>query len=114
MVDKGLKVTLILDCCFSGSVYRRDDPGIRFLPYDPDIDLKFRSDVVNSADNGTGGSVSRDVSMLPNWLINPNGYAILAVCGPQEVARERKFDGQICGMLSYFLLATLRGPDDEP
>jgi hypothetical protein len=108
MVDKGLKVTLVLDCCFSGSVYRSDDPGIRFLPYDPDIDLKFRSEVVNSADNGTGGPISRDASMLPNWLINPNGYAILAACGPQEVARERKFDGQICGVLSYFLLTTLR------
>jgi len=35
MVDKGLVVTLVLDCCFSASVYRHDDAaGIRFLSYD--------------------------------------------------------------------------------
>ncbi len=33
MVDKGVTVTLILDCCFSGSVMG-DDSSTRYLSYD--------------------------------------------------------------------------------
>jgi hypothetical protein len=46
--------------------------------------------------------------MLPNWVINPDGYTILAACGPHEVAREIEFeDGRRHGALSYLLLHTL-------
>ena len=40
MVDKGLIVMLVLDCCFSGSVVRHGDCqgfDVRFLSYDPDV-----------------------------------------------------------------------------
>jgi len=46
----------------------------------------------------------RDVSMQPNWLLNPDRYAILTACGPHHVANEPRFDGQHHGALSYFLL----------
>jgi len=107
MVDKGLVVTLVLDCCFSASVYRRD-PGIRFLPYDAEVDLKFPLDPEKSLGDGAGGPASRDASMLPNWLINPDGCAILVACGPHEEAGELKLeDERIHGALSYFLLGIL-------
>lgn len=103
MVDKGLVVTLVLDCCFSGSVYRRDDPTVRCLPYDANADLTSRLDPVEF--EGAFGPSSRDASMQPNWLINPDGYTILAACGPHEEATERAFDdGQTHGVLSYYLL----------
>ncbi len=34
MVDKGLVVTVVLDCCFSASVYRSAIPDVRYLPCD--------------------------------------------------------------------------------
>jgi hypothetical protein len=108
MVDKGLVITLVLDCCFSASVYRRDDPSVRFLPYDAEIDSEFLLDLERGTEDGAGGLASREASMLPNWLINPDGYAILVACGPHEEALERKFDGQMHGVLSYFLLRTLK------
>ncbi|KAH6696608.1 putative caspase [Leptodontidium sp. MPI-SDFR-AT-0119] len=108
MVDKGLVVTLVLDCCFSASLYRRDDPSVRSLLYSPEIDSKFPLDLEKGTEDGAGGLASRDASMLPNWLINPDGYAILVACGPHEEALERKFDGQTHGILSYFLHRTLK------
>jgi len=102
MVDKGLVVTLVLDCCFAGSVCRRDDPTIRCIPYDAAADSKPWHPE-DDMDDGALRS-SRDASMQPNWLMNPNGYTILAACGPHEKATERAFDGQVHGVLSYHLL----------
>lgn len=107
MVDKGLIVTLVLDCCFSASVYRHnDDAGVRFLPYDAEIESGHPPDLKESL--ASGGPVYRDASALPNWLINPDRYAILAACGPHEVATEPKFDGQRHGAMSYFLLGVIK------
>ena len=105
MVDKELAVTLVLDCCFSAAVYRREDPDVRFLPYDPTIGSGLIPRHGRAPE--IGGQTNRDVSMLPNWLINPDGYAILTACGPHEEAREARFDGQKHGALSYFLLKSL-------
>ena len=108
MADRKVVVSLVLDCCFSAAVYRNDDPEIRFLPYDraktPDHD--GTNDQIWQAQPGDDES-SRQVSMLPNWLMNPDGYAIVSACGPHEVAREPRFDGENRGALSYFLLRAL-------
>ncbi|KAF7174273.1 hypothetical protein CNMCM6106_008467 [Aspergillus hiratsukae] len=46
--------------------------------------------------------------MLPNWLLDPEGYTILTACGPHEKARELQFEPRNRrGVLSYFLLRTL-------
>lgn len=107
MVDKGLVVTLALDCCFSASVYRHDDEAaIRFLPYDDEIESDHPPEPREGL--GSGNSSYRDASTLPNWLINPDRYAILAACGPHEVASEPKFDGVRHGAMSYFLLEAIK------
>ncbi|KAH8765338.1 putative caspase [Diaporthe sp. PMI_573] len=108
LVDKDVVVTLVLDCCFSASVYRNDDNSdIRSLPYDLEVDLRHPLSRQNSLGGDLAGN--RDASMLPNWLIDPDGYAILAACGPHEVAKGIKDqDGQRHGALSYYLLESLR------
>ncbi|KAH7017244.1 hypothetical protein EDB80DRAFT_279163 [Ilyonectria destructans] len=110
MVVKRLAVTLVLDCCFSASVYRHDNPGVRFLPYDPEAGSKFSSDPDDILeDEKLDLPTSRDASMLPNWLINPDGYAILTACGPHEEAIEFKpKNGPKHGALCYFLLPLIR------
>ena len=107
MVNRGLVVTLVLDCCFYASVYRLDDPETRFLPYSSGIDSEAQVDPETVLETESNDSGSRDISMLPNWLINPDGYTILVACGPDEEAREPKFDGKRHGALSYCLLKTL-------
>jgi hypothetical protein len=105
MVDNGLVITLILDCCFSASVYRRDDANVRFLPYDPRIDSSFPSQL----DYISGGDAYRDASMDSNWLIRPDRYAILTACGPHEESVGLKVDAdeKSYSPLSYFLLKTI-------
>jgi hypothetical protein len=109
MVIKGLMVTLVLDCCFSGSVLRHDDfSGVRCLDYDPEIDMKHPPNPRKCLSYDSGDPAYRNSSMLPNWLIHPAGYTILTACGPLEIARELKFeDGHRRGALSYFLHRTL-------
>ena len=111
MVDKGLVVSLVLDCCFSASVFRRKDRAVRFLPFDASIDDEVLTDLTIDPGGGSTqptGSAVRDVSMYPNWLINPDGYAIITACGPNEEAREIEGpDKQIHGALSHLLLEVM-------
>jgi hypothetical protein len=109
MVTKGLTVTLVLDCCFSGSVLRHEDSdSIRCLPYDAKADATYPLNSRKSLGQEAGRPTYRDGSILPNWLVNPDGYTILTACGPHEIAQELKFeDERRRGALSYFLLSTL-------
>lgn len=107
MVDKGLVVTLVLDCCFSATVYRRDNHGVRSLAYDAEIDSKPPSDFEDGLEYAAIHSAERNASMRENYLLNPDRYAILVACGPHEVAKELiSEDGKSHGALSYFLLKT--------
>lgn len=109
MTEKGLYVTLALDCCFSGTVLRADEysyNGIRETYYNPAVDLAypFPSD--------PDMNPFRDAFVLPPWLVSPN-YTILTACGPLEIAEEietetRDSNGkERRGALSYFLLEAL-------
>lgn len=109
MVDKKLTVTLVLDCCFSGSVMR-NDTSVRYVEYDPQIDAAYPSTLGLSLgpEDELKYSVYRGVSLYPNWLINPDGYTAITACGPTEVAKEIPIDGQVHGALSYFLADTFK------
>ncbi|KAH6652851.1 putative caspase [Truncatella angustata] len=106
MVDKGLIVTVVLDCCFSASVYRNGDPNVRYLPCGPAVapTYSLRPDN-NSVGRGTR-FMNRDATMRDNWLLDPDRYTILAACGPHENAKggfELGGNGERYGALSLFL-----------
>ena len=104
MVNKGLVVTLVLDCCFSGSVIR-DDSSIRYLKYDPKVDAAYPPASWVSTEGGATRTVYRNASMRSNWLIDPDRYTILTACGPSETTEDLvDCKGQRHGPLSYFLL----------
>jgi hypothetical protein len=111
MVKNGLWVTLVLDCCFSGSVVRHSNlngGGIRAIDYDPAIDAAYPSTLSTGIEDQINNSSLRDARILPKWLIDPNGYTIFTACGPHEIARELEFEGGgRNGALSYFLLRAL-------
>lgn len=113
MVSKGLFVTLVLDCCFSGTPVRHNNSygvGIRATDYRPASDVERLQEPQESS---TGPlSTLRNAHIVPEWLEKPKGYSILSACGPHEVASELTDDqGSRRGALSYFLidaLSTLR------
>lgn len=114
MVRKGLLVTLVLDCCFSGSVIRHSslhDASIRTIPYDPEIDAAYPQEA-GSFPSDHVKSALRDARTLPEWLIDPDGYTILSACGPYEEAEELtiksgKAAGEKNGALTFFLAFAL-------
>ena len=104
MVEAGLLVTLVLDCCFSGGVLRNND-RIRTIDYRQTMDepcpLEPRADIQTLLEP------IRDANLLPDWIVNPRGYSILSACGEHETARELTVHETKCGALSYFLIRAL-------
>lgn len=110
LVNNGLLVTLVLDCCFSASVYRKSDSNIRYLPFDSEGTSESPVYSEEDSANRSVPSANRDGSMRDNWLVNPDRYTILAACGPHENAKggiEISEKGGWYGALSYFLLSSL-------
>ncbi|KAI0812992.1 caspase domain-containing protein [Xylaria sp. FL0064] len=110
MVDKGLTVTLVLDCCFSGSVARHSDWhgfDVRCIDYNPKITIA-EPQICEKSIFGSN-STSRDAHAERDWLVDPKGYTILSACGPYERAYEVNIEGQgRRGALTHFLFSTLR------
>ena len=114
LTEKGLFVTLVFDCCFSGSNLRLgggDNSSVRMMDYDPAMDIAHPPEVCFPKST-LGSSPWRDAHPLPQWLLHPN-YTILMACGPHEVAEELETEVTNAqtrvrrGALSYFLLEAL-------
>ena len=113
MVEKGLRVTLVLDSCYSGRAIRVSEITPRTLPdqYD-DSSLPSDNQADTAADMISTTSSHRNTAAVEkNWWSNPTGCTILTACGPQELAGERRFGGSdfTHGVFSYCILRLLRG-----
>ncbi|MBE9213992.1 caspase family protein [Plectonema cf. radiosum LEGE 06105] len=122
MVDKGLVVTIVLDCCHSGGAVRGGDTDIRGLDT---IDMTSRplSNLVASVSELTENwlsltreqagesGVTRKATAVANILPEVKGYVLLAACHPSELAKEYAFNvSKRNGALTYWLLDTLNQP----
>lgn len=106
MQENGLLVTLVLDCCFSGSVLRHGNlHGVRSLDYDARIDME--SEEENIADSHFFHQF-RDASLTLDQLLKNESHVILTACGPDEYASEVTLEGgESRGALSFLLLGAL-------
>jgi Caspase domain len=112
MIQKKLRLTVILDCCHSGGVSRSDNPFgfcIRGIPWDPEIAaLSPTLSNLQVVNRPLATFRGRDVSNNQHWLLKPHGYTLLAACGPSEIARECKGAAtKWNGAFSFFLLKAL-------
>ncbi|KAF2844810.1 hypothetical protein T440DRAFT_547062 [Plenodomus tracheiphilus IPT5] len=110
MVENGVFVTLVLDCCFSGGMTRAShDLGVnvRFIDYDPAADLDAPTKLETRFESVY--DPFRDASAeITQWLVSPKGYMVLAACSPEERAFEIEIGGKRQGAFTYFLLLALR------
>lgn len=104
MVTAGLFVTISLDCCFSGHVYREDDQENSAIRT---VDLAVPQFSASRNHSDAAQQVFRDARPLPRWLVDPEGYNIITACGPHETAQEMALDGKRHGVLSYYLFTSL-------
>ncbi|KAF3911251.1 Metacaspase-1B [Arthrobotrys entomopaga] len=109
MVDQGMYVTLVLDCCFSGSVQRTSrlhGDTIRFIEYNPALDSE--PDYTNPFAEWDTGTV-RNATYSVNRILDAKGYTVITACSPTENASEIEIEGEgRRGALSYFLEDTLK------
>lgn len=110
MTDKGLVVTIVLDCCHSGGATRGIDAvtrGVSFVDETrrPTESLAASREALRSVWQRLIGRSARSLSTVSQ----PPGYTLLAACRPHEWAYEYAFDGHGSnGVLTYWLLDTLQ------
>ena len=110
MVDRALQPVVVLDCCNSGAVLRgpHGRGKVREAVYNAEIDRRSTGAGHLTVKPGTSKEPRRDGEALPNWLLDPNGYAVITACGPSEVSREVEHNGYRNGPLTHVLLPALR------
>jgi Caspase domain len=127
MVDRGLIVTLVLDSCHAGGGTRSavplvkpnsDKSGTRGIN---EVDLTEREHVSLVAEDDElirewqrRSGNTRQATVGSSWLLEPQGYVLLAACRSNEEANEYPFDGkQTHGALTYWMIESLAqiGPD---
>ncbi|KAJ8112229.1 hypothetical protein OPT61_g5356 [Boeremia exigua] len=109
MIDKGLNVTLILDCCFSGAIVRGDDEQInirvRSLDYDLNVPIyraqELASTNIEASDN------TRSAVMQRSWNEYARGFMVLCACAPDERAYEIQLHGKSQGLFTHYLIHAL-------
>ncbi|HEX5735309.1 MAG TPA: caspase family protein [Blastocatellia bacterium] len=115
MVDKKLIVTVVFDCCHSGGATRgRGGARTRGIGIVDTRDLPAKSLVASEEElartwETLSGGKTRALKPASGWLMEPQGYVLLAACRAQELAMEYPFDGQESnGALTYWLLDSLK------
>jgi hypothetical protein len=89
MVNKGLRLTVVLDSCCSGSISRRKDHLVRGIPWSVDVDSEFPLQAPTPCESvASKKRIFRNASTTSYWLLNPKQYALLAACGLHELAKE--------------------------
>jgi hypothetical protein len=119
--NNGLRVTVVLDSCHSGGVFRDGTCVPKGLTprtvLDQFDDSRLESDETTdkSIDAVNPGmretSNSRDVGAARKpWLLRPKGYTVLTACGTKQVARERNFGSSSFkqGVLTYSIIKILK------
>jgi len=115
MVDKGQIVTVVLDSCHSGGATRgaggavaRGIGAVDTGPRRTDSLVASHEELAATWLSATAGG-TRDVKAGSGWLLEPQGYTLLAACRAQESAYEYPFDRvERNGALTYWLLDSLK------
>lgn len=104
MANKGLKLTVVLDSCHSGSISRKSDNKVRSIPWSVEVDNEFPLHesvlpqfLILKENN------FRDAAITSHWLLHPHGYTLLTACGPHETAKEIRLKEEHHGALSYLI-----------
>jgi hypothetical protein len=108
MVDKGLRLTVILDSCNAGSANRAMSSSVRgtgvidqsLLPSDyPTAPMQGHSHRLDA---------SREGRPLSRWLLEASGYTLFAACAAYQKAHEHWFAEKKHGALTYYLIDAFR------
>lgn len=109
-VKRNLRVTMVLDCCFSGCVPRQgstNDVVVRAVDHQVSTDSAMSQEFRTGIAYPHGTPPFRNARIVSEWLINPEEYTILAASGPHDRAFELVKAGKRYFALTYFLYRAL-------
>ena len=111
---KDPNILVILDSCHSGSG-TRNVSGTNIRLHDQDSRMRslddFLPEVKNAVEHWFDDKAAEEQdSRTGNWIYLPQGrHVVIAACRPEETAREKLMpNGEVRGILSYYLLDTLQ------
>ena len=115
LVKKGVRLTVVFDCCNSGGTTRgvggAVKRGISVIDSNkrPDDSLVASTAALTVAWQQASGGVQRAAKPASGWMLEPKGYTFVAACRANESAFEYPFNGKESnGALTYWMLDTLR------
>jgi hypothetical protein len=110
IVEKGVKVLLVLDCCFSGEMPRDDvADASRYIPLRPSMGL-ITGDLQlpgNDLSEEPSGVAFRGSVLSRKWVMDPDGYTILTACAPGQVTYGVRAGNELYGPLTYAFVRSL-------
>ncbi|EPS45329.1 hypothetical protein H072_699 [Dactylellina haptotyla CBS 200.50] len=118
--QKNLRVTLVLDSCFSGQGFRGPSLDAQYVAFRTaeggfddsvlqcDLDLEEKIAKMDQAIGDTGDH--RNATVRSTWLTNPTGCTILTACDFHQSAREetRAESNLIHGAFTFYMLEKLQ------
>jgi len=119
MLDKGLFVTVVLDCCHAGGIRRGLRQAVPRGLSVPDKRQRPTTSLVGTREELARFLRPREIrrydpsaprhGLLEGWLVEPKGYVLLAACRARETAFEYPIsEAETQGVLTYRLLQALR------
>jgi hypothetical protein len=116
MADKGLVVTMVLDCCHSGGATRgkggaavRGISSIDTTPPPEESPVAAKKTLIETF-RQLPRSATRNINAASAWrLPTPKNFVLIAACRANELANEYPFDGRNQnGALTYWMLDALK------
>ena len=120
LVDKGVRLTVVFDCCHSGGATRDLGGAVKrgigqpdTSPAPADSKVAPLSELIANW-QGIDAATSRGLHSQSEWRFETKGYTLFAACRANESAFEYPFDGRESnGALTYWLVDTLSNAGPE-
>ncbi|KAI8716272.1 hypothetical protein NCS52_00920400 [Fusarium sp. LHS14.1] len=110
MINQDMKVTVVLDCCFSAGVKRTGHFAlgqVRFLEDELGMEEEEEPES-NSVSTQDNSNKMRGARFQVDRLLDAQGYTIITACGQDETTTEIGGEEKRKGALSHFLLQSLQ------
>ena len=107
VAENNPQITIVLDCCHSGSGTREIDPDIAVRQTPADSRVRSLDDFLFSPKE------IEQLSSPTDWAMPRGKHVLFSACRDRELAKEVRIEGQSRGAFSYYLMNTLKRSNES-